>query len=243
MQEKKQEKSQIKQNILQYLQEKGITEADYYKKSGTTRGILGQNNGISEENIARFLSFAQDVNYEWLFSGRGKMLKTEDKEHTSNTDPHLLTSLSSLKYHERKEDKQSVPLYNFTASAGLRDFLDSSDQTIIDYIQVPNLPKCDGAIRVTGDSMQPILKAGDIIIYKEMPLNIQDLFYGQMYLISYEIDGDYYVVVKYIRKSEKGEPFIKLVSENPEHASKDVEFGRINALALIKGYINVSTMG
>ena len=32
MQEKKQEKSQIKQNILQYLQEKGITEADYYKR-------------------------------------------------------------------------------------------------------------------------------------------------------------------------------------------------------------------
>ena len=85
-----------------------------------------------------------------------------------------------------------------------------------------------------GDSMMPKLKPGDIIMYKEMPLNLQDLFYGEMYLISYEIDGDYYVVVKYIRKSEKGEPFITLASENPEHASKDIEFGRINALALIK---------
>ena len=66
MQENKQEKSLIKQNILLYLSKKDVTPYEFYKKSGVTRGILQQNNGISEDNIARFLAYAPDVNVEWL---------------------------------------------------------------------------------------------------------------------------------------------------------------------------------
>ena len=164
----------------------------------------------------------ENLSASWLLSGSGNMLKETNK---GDQKPEMEgTQLHKPKYTEKKVDHQDVPLYDFNATAGLKEFLNNEHQNVIDTISIPNLPKCDGAI-------------------KEMPLNIQDLFYGQMYLISYEVDGDYYVVVKYIRKSEKGEPFIKLVSENPEHASKDIEFGRINALALIKGFINVSSMG
>lgn len=42
MQENKQEKSLIKQNILLYLTKKDVTPYEFYKKSGVTRGILQQ---------------------------------------------------------------------------------------------------------------------------------------------------------------------------------------------------------
>ena len=71
-----QEKSQIKQKILLYLTKKGITPYEFYKISGVTRGILTQNNGINEDNLARFLAYASDVNPEWLLTGEGEMLKT-----------------------------------------------------------------------------------------------------------------------------------------------------------------------
>ena len=77
MKEKQQEKSPIKQNILLYLERKGVTPYEFYKESGVTRGILQQNNGISEENIARFLAYATDVNIEWLLTGTGSMLKDD----------------------------------------------------------------------------------------------------------------------------------------------------------------------
>ena len=77
---------------------------------------------------------------------------------------------------------------------------------VIDSIRIPNLPKCDGAIHIVGDSMYPLLKSGDIVLYKEMPVDMQHLFYGEMYLISYIIEGDAYVVVKYINRSPQGEP-------------------------------------
>ena len=76
MQENKQEKSLIKQNILLYLAKKGVTPYEFYKVSGVTRGVLSQNNGISEDNLTRFLAYAQDVNPTWLITGEGDMLTT-----------------------------------------------------------------------------------------------------------------------------------------------------------------------
>lgn len=76
MQENKQEKTQIKQKILLYLQNKGVSPYVFYKNSGVTRGILTQPNGINEENLARFLAYAPDVSPSWLLTGEGSMLKT-----------------------------------------------------------------------------------------------------------------------------------------------------------------------
>lgn len=88
----------------------------------------------------------------------------------------------------------------------------------VNYIHIPNLPKCDGAIYVVGDSMYPLLKSGDIVLYKQLR-DIGDVFWGDMYLLSIDIDGEEYVTVKYIQKSDR-EGCIKLVSQNPHHADQ-----------------------
>lgn len=80
MQENKQEKSPIKQRILQYLGKKGISMYDCYAKTGITRGILGQNNGISEENLSKFLAYYKEVNLEWLILGHGSMIRSNDEQ-------------------------------------------------------------------------------------------------------------------------------------------------------------------
>lgn len=75
MQENKQEISPIKVKILQVLDAKNVSQYTFYKNSGVTRGILSQTNGISEENIARFLAYFPDVSAEWLFRGVGEMIR------------------------------------------------------------------------------------------------------------------------------------------------------------------------
>ena len=110
----------------------------------------------------------------------------------------------------------------------------------MDYIHIPNLPKCDGAIYIVGDSMYPLLKSGDIVLYKQLH-DIGDVFWGDMYLLSIAIDGEEYVTVKYIQKSEHN-GCIKLVSQNPHHADKDVSIDRIKALAFIKASIRMNSM-
>lgn len=73
MQENKQEKSPIKQRILLFLAHKGVSPYEFYKKSGVTRGVLAQNNGISEDNLSRFISYFPTINIIWLITGQGEM--------------------------------------------------------------------------------------------------------------------------------------------------------------------------
>lgn len=188
-------------------------------------------------DIETIYSKCVNISPEWLLTGKGPMLKSEREEPQVEVKP-----IHHPRSTEKKEETQVVYLYDFEASAGLRALFDNNRQNIIDTIKIPNLPKCDGAIHIVGDSMYPLLKSGDIILYKQMPLDINNLLYGEMYLLSYDIDGDDYIVVKYIRNSEQGEPFVTLGSENPAHAPRDIDFRRITALALVKASVRINCM-
>lgn len=64
----------IKQRILQYLELKGITKYNLYKETGMANGTLSQSNGLSEDNLFRFLDRFHDVNLYWLFRGEGQII-------------------------------------------------------------------------------------------------------------------------------------------------------------------------
>lgn len=195
------------------------------------------NTWISRNTFDIDIVYAKCVNIspEWLLTGKGPMLKPTTEESQVKVKPiHQPRSI------EKKEDTQVVYLYDFEATAGLKALFDNNKQNIIDTIKIPNLPKCDGAIRIVGDSMYPLLKSGDIILYKQQSTDMNNLLYGEMYLLSYDIDGEDYIVVKYIRKSDKGEPFVTLGSENPAYAARDIDFRRITALALVKASVRIN---
>ena len=217
--------------------------------------ILNGRMNVSAETLARMCDF-YGVSPEWLFMSRGNnVFRTTKKpkiwvddddlnqQYVEPEEPQVeVKPIHHLRSTEKKEEMQVVYLYDFEASAGLRALFDNNRQNIIDTIKIPNLPKCDGAIHIVGDSMYPLLKSGDIILYRQMPLDINNLLYGEMYLLSYDLDGDDYIVVKYIRKSDKGESYIKLSSENPAHASRDIDFHRVTALALVKASVRINCM-
>ena len=77
-------------------------------------------------------------------------------------------------------------------------------------------------------------------LYKQLK-DIGDIFWGDMYLLSIDIDGEEYITVKYIQKSER-EGYVKLVSQNPHHADKEVAVDRIRALALVKASIRMNSI-
>lgn len=223
--------SPIKQKILEFLDYKGVSKYKFYKDSGITRGVLDKESGISEDNIAKFIAYFPEVNSEWLLTGEGSMTKNEDK-----------TQVYKLRTDKDVPD-QLIPLYNIEAAAGLTELFQNHGKTnVIDTIKIPNLPKCDGAVFVTGDSMYPLLKSGDIVAYKEIQDFENDIFWGEMYLISVEVAGEEWISVKYLQKSEKGEQYIKLVSQNQNHQPKDVKLSKIRALALVKASIRINSM-
>ncbi|PDS21673.1 peptidase S24 [Flavobacterium branchiophilum] len=206
--------------------------------AGLSIGQIGKaianNSGINSTSIEKILHTYPEINPEWLLMGKGDMLKSEKVADSVN-----LFALKSDSIHQT----QKIPLYNIEASAGIVTlFANASQSEVVDYIQVPNLPKCDGAVAITGDSMYPLLKSGDIIIYKQIQDYSSNIFWGEMYLLSIDLDGDEMVTVKFIQKSNKGENYIKLVSQNQHHQDKDIHLSKLRALALIKASIRINTM-
>lgn len=215
----------IKENILQYLDFKGISKYEFYKKTGVSNGVLSQKSGLSEENTLKFLSYFTEVNAEWLLTGKGEMLKGYKQQ---NEEKHV--NEQSTEYVTGK----SLPHIPVSAMAGFGTI----DQTILERdcerFVVPNFKTADFVITVSGNSMQPKYNSGDVVACKK--LNINDVFFqwGKVYVL----DTDQGALLKRIRKG-KDDDHILVVSDNLEYDPFDLHKSKLNAIAIVTGVIRL----
>lgn len=226
------------ERLQKYMEEKGINDNQMTVAADLAIGSLGKlkkgGKGMNSTNIEKILRYYTDLSPEWLLTGRGEMLLRED--------PAIVQQKFPL-YTDHSVELQNVPLYELDATAGLVAlFTDHSRQTPISHLQIPNLPPCDGALYVRGDSMYPLLKSGDIVLYKEVPNGVHSILWGEMYLLSFTIDGEDYITIKYIQRGDN-EHIVRLISHNPNHSPKEIPADSIRALALIKASVRFNTMG
>jgi phage repressor protein C with HTH and peptisase S24 domain len=238
------------ERLKKYIDYKGFNNSSFEKENGLSNGYIAtqlkRNADLGEGVLNKILDNCLDMDPLWVLTGKGSMLKSEkayDALEGNNMVHEPKTSYFKLKT-DNNEQNQAVPLYDIQASASVVAlFKDSMSESPIDHISIPNLPKCDGAIYVSGDSMYPLLKSGDIIMYKKIGTSIDNMFWGEMYLVSLiNDDGDEFVMVKWLHKSELGSEYVKLVSENRHHQPKDFHIKNIKGLALIKASVRVNSM-
>lgn len=236
--------SDILERINQVADNENVTITELERVIGASKGVLSRaikkSTDIQSKWLLSLVENYPSYSSEWLLTGRGNMLK-EDHENQNN-------SITIIKGERKTKDAivdiQEVPLYDFEATAGLVELFKSGKQAnMLDTIKIPNIPACDGAIAITGDSMYPLLKSGDIIMYKEVPIDMNSIFFGEMYLIGVMIDDtEEMITVKYVQKSDLGEDYIKLVSQNQHHQPKDVHLSRVTGMAMIKVSIRKNMM-
>lgn len=191
--------------------------------------------GLGVTKLENVLNAFPDLSRDWLLYGEGEMLKKA-------SNPVAASKVFSLKSDQEIPDLQRIPLYELTATAGLVAIFQDAVAAPDDFISVPGLPPVDGAIFVRGDSMTPVLKSGDIVIYKKMELSEDSILWGQIYLLSYSNESDCFTVVKYLRHSDKA-GFVRLVSENNFYDPLEIPASSITALALVKASITFHTIG
>lgn len=199
-----------------------IAEKMDANKTTVSQALKGNSSYLTDKFIERFCdAFPQVKN---IF------------EETSDIE---VQKIHNPPYTEAVYDDE-VPVYDIDAAANLKTLFETKQPNILDTLRIPNLPKCDGAVYVRGDSMYPILKSGDIVAYKQIH-GLDYLVFGEMYLIDFNLNGDFYLSVKYITKSEK-ENYVKLVSYNTHHEPMDIPISSINAIAMIKASVRINTM-
>lgn len=232
----------ILQRIKQYIDYKGISIAAFEKSIGMSNASFGKslktNGTIGCDKLEKILRVYTDINPTWVVTGVGNML-TESNTNVSNNN--YINNLCAEKPFTTHSE-QEVPLYDISAAAGcVMLFQDSNNMIPIDTIKIPNLPKCDGAIFARGDSMYPIIKSGDIILYKVMQ-GFETIIWGEAYIVTYESDGDYYTVVKYVKRSTENKGNLVLLSQNEHHQSFEIHLSQVKSMALVRASVRYNNM-
>ena len=211
----------------------GMTQEQLAQRLGIGKAALSMietgKAGLSARN-RNILVQELNVNPEWLESGKGS---------TFNAEPDL-TSLHAPHGQFAAVAERAPLLDRGHGGTGTAVRRPGAGQTRRISSTFPTCPNATAPIYIVGDSMYPLLKSGDIVLYKQLG-DINDIFWGDMYLLSIDIDGEEYVTVKYIQKSDR-EGYVKLVSQNPHHADKDVAINRIRAIALVKASIRMNSI-
>ena len=228
--------SKIVERLKEFIDFKHISISAFEKSVGlgnaTFSKTLKVGGAIGTDKLEKILNVYPDINVDWLISGEGDMLNSI-KEIAPTEDFSLPT--------DRHVSSQDIPLYGLDAAAGLVAIFNSTAVEPTDYLRIPNLPPVDGALYVRGESMSPLLKSGDIVIFKKKTLSLDSIIWGEIYILSFDLDGDTYTSVKYIRKSDTP-GCVRLVSYNPDFAPKDIPLSSITALALVKASLTFHTM-
>lgn len=208
-----------------YLAEKGVTSYEFYKASGVTRGILQQNNGISEDNIARFLAYAPDVNIEWLITGKGDMLRNKEVVTQRKAEPALPVLENS---HE------GIPLIPLSAMAGAF----TGETSVMEYecerYVIPAFKGADFLIPVKGDSMQPTYYPGDLVACQRVSLG--DLFF--QWNKTYVLDTKQGPLIKRVRRGSDDD-HVLIVSDNAAYEPFELAKSQFYGVALVRGLVRL----
>ena len=167
-----------------------------------------------------------NISSEWLLRGEGEMQR------------HKIEIIHHPPYNDIGTGL--IPVYDINVAANLQTLFTNDRQNIVGQIKIPNAPDCDGAIYVRGDSMYPLVKTGDLIAFKQLN-NIESVISGEMYVLDFQINGDDFLVIKYVQKEEDS-IHLRLVSYNQLHKDIVIPSSAVRAVALVKIVIRVNSM-
>lgn len=199
--------SVLKQRILQYLDIKGITKYECYKNTGITNGVLSQSNGLSEDNLLRFLSYYTDVRPEWLITGHGSMLKED--------------TMPQVEYKESQfaanADLVHIPIVDISVAAG-SGYNNPNYIEEVDSITMPSTMVKDGkkylCVRVKGQSMIPSIQDGGYLVIRMIERTDWDSIRDNYVYVVSDTEGKAYVKRLKNRLHQHG--FVVCMSDNAD---------------------------
>lgn len=133
--------------------------------------------------------------------------------------------------------QQGTPVYDIDVTAGTmpRSRMFADDQ-IVGWVNLPDVTNTGCRIvRVSGDSMSPVICNGDYIAIRELS-NLQYIFWGQIYVVIL----DDYRMLKYVRRNDNP-AMVTLRSANPDYDDMEIARADIRDLMLVQHIIHLDT--
>lgn len=163
-----------------------------------------------------------NINANWLLTGEGEMLQGENgrKVETAHQVP--------------EGSDEGIPLLPISAMAGAF----TGEVTVMEYecerYVIPAFKGADFMIRVTGDSMFPTYRSGDLVACQRVPL--EDLFFqwNKVYVLD-TVQGP---LIKRIKRGTDPD-HILIVSDNTDYDPYEITRNQFNGVALVRGIVRI----
>lgn len=259
----------LRERIRYIVSEYGISVREFEKTSGLKRGNISNMTGsLGSDKVAKIIAAYPDINIFWFLSGEGEPFLPESgsaknpiaegRRFRRNKPGRRSAAAGMVSDSARQEysaggwvgesddefvDLPALPLYEIDYLAGLSVlFAADAHPRPLSYVSLPNLPKCDGAIYVRGDSIAPILSNGDIAVYK-IVRDFSHIVFGELYIISFLVDDSEYITVKYVNRGDAAKDVLVLSGLGDSSSVMEVPLSSVKALAMVKASIRFNTMG
>lgn len=172
------------------------------------------------------------INPSWLLTGQGDMLVKNDVQQNIESKREAIPAMEEI-----PSDIAPIPLVTERAAAGFgNDCFSIQESDVRDYYIIPKFRfnHVDFMIEVSGISMYPHFKSGDVIACTIL----RDAKYIQWNRCHVIATRDQGILVKRIMPSEK-EGCFKIVSENKDFPPFGLPKEDITGLALVVGCVSL----
>ena len=222
------------ERIKQLMKAMGLKQASFAERIGIDASNFSKHlNGKLplSDNLLNKIVVELGASKEWLLTGEGDMWQNRVQ---AGLLPTVTVPAEGLVMTGNTPSGARVYDLDVTAGGVARERM-FADEQIIGTINMPAIhPDCC-VVRVTGDSMAPVIGNGDLIAIREVR-NTNLIFWGQIYVVVL----DDYRMVKYIRRHPDSSQVI-LRSENSNYDDIEIPKSEIRDLFLVENIIRIDS--
>lgn len=230
---------------------------------GGNKSQFAKRLGVSAQGLSTWLSRntfdteliyskCENVNPEWLLTGKGNMLKEQERQNSSIYSSSINTerapTIKQLPIGEIPHTPEAIPFAEaarnglnpiplvttrVAAGFGCADFaIEEAD--IKDYYVIPKFKNChvDFMIEITGLSMYPHFNSGDVIACSILR-NTQFLQWNKCHVIATREQG---MLVKRIMPGDDKE-HLRAISDNKDYPPFEIPVDEITGIAVVIGAV------
>lgn len=184
------------------------------KNPQTLYDIHKGKHGISKSVAADITAKYLNIDYKWLLTGEGEMLRPSAEESGK------AAARCMIRYWRDVE----------ATGGGVESFW-NGDGTWSEMV-IPDFSDCTDAMTLIGDSMYPRYKSGQILIFREWRENFIE--YGQAYLI---VTDAGHRMLKYLRPSQDPGKLVCVSENSDRYPPFEIDRSSIVKLYVVKGSI------
>lgn len=224
-----QKNAEIIERIKYLMREMGVRQVQFAERIGVDTSNLSKylnaHMPLSDSFLNR-LVVNLGVSKEWLLDGTDLPFgKTPAR---IDAPAGVLTASAG---------QAGTPVYDVDATAGVASGRNElfANENIVGWVNLPNMSPHCRIVRVSGDSMAPVIMDGDFVAVRELS-NLNQIYWGQIYVVQL----DDFRLVKYLRRHTDPN-MVVLRSENPNYDDMDVRRTDIHELLLVQHVLHINS--